>query len=433
MNTVSVIGLVLCLVVLVLLCMHNVNIYICGIVCSVILALFSGMNVYTTLKDLYMPGFVSFLQSWFLLFALGTLYGKILDVTGAAERVAKVIMQVAGKKRALIALPIAIGTLVYCGVNGFICMFIAWPIMTEIFRELDVPKRLMPALYFLSSGTFANFGPGTPQILNLISTQALGVSPMAGLIPGICACAVAMIVGPLWFRAIAEKCKKNGEHFVELEEKNETAAERELPGVLPSILPLLVTIVCVNLKVNGTAVFQLEYAIALGALTAILANWKYLDKEKLVPYIGEAAESTISLIGMTCAIVGFGYVVKGSPAFQTLVDLIPKIPGPPIISLWVATNLMCAITGTASGAAAIVAPILGPIYVNMGLNPELVARTMVTGATAFDSVPHNGTVVFTIKMCGESHKTAYWPLFQMSVLLPMLCSLACMVVGSIIY
>ena len=171
----------------------------------------------------------------------------------------------------------------------------------------------------------------------------------------------------------------------------------------------------------------------IGCAAAWLLSYKELGFRKVVGYIGESAESSVSLIALTCAIVGFGYVIQASPAFQTIVDLIPRIPGPPLVSLALATNVMCSITGTASGAAGIVAPILGPIYTAMGLNPEMAARTMVVSATAFDSVPHNGTVVFAIKKAKESHKTAYWPLFQMSVLLPIMASIVCMVVGSFIY
>ncbi|MBR2801406.1 MAG: GntP family permease [Erysipelotrichaceae bacterium] len=430
----SVIGLLLSLAVLVILCMKGVNIFICGIVSSLVVTVFSGMDVYSTLKTAYMSGFVSFMQSWFLMFFIGTFYGKLLEVTGVAEKVAKTIMQFAGRKFSLIALPIAMGILVYCGLNGFVAIFIFWPIMTEVFKDLDVPKRLMPAMYFLGTGTFANFAPGTPSILNNIVTGSLGVAPSAGFIPGMCAVIFTVIVGCLWFQAIVNKCRRNDEHFAsDYQEEQEEREERELPSLLTSALPLVLTVFCVNVQWGGKNVFEIEEAMLIGCAAAWLLSYKELGFRKVVGYIGESAESSVSLIALTCAIVGFGYVIQASPAFQTIVDLIPRIPGPPLVSLALATNVMCSITGTASGAAGIVAPILGPIYTAMGLNPEMAARTMVVSATAFDSVPHNGTVVFAIKKAKESHKTAYWPLFQMSVLLPIMASIVCMVVGSFIY
>ncbi len=438
MQILSICGIVIALLLLVVFCMRGMNIFIASIVCSLVAAGFSAMPLYEIMKGVYMPGFVSFMQSWFLLFFIGTAYGKLMEVTGAAESVANMILKIAGKKYALTALPIALGILVYGGINGFIAMFVAWPIMIQVFRETDVPRRLLPAMYFLGAGTFCSTYPGSPQILNVVSTSALGVSTMAAPLAGFISSTVMLVVGIFWFNKIAQKCKANGEHFnpeglLDDIDTVESTEKRLPPGIL-AMLPIVVTVFAVNVQMNGKNVFPLEVALIVGCISVIVFNCKYMDWAKLMLHIGDAAKSALSMIGSTCAIVGFAYVVQGTPAFQSVIEMIPKLPGPPLVSLVVAVNIMCAITATASGTAAIVAPLLGPIYVGMGLDPAIVARTMVTSAVALDSVPYNGTVVFLINgMAHENHRTAYPPLFIMSVVVPFIGTAVCILLGMMFY
>ena len=66
-------------------CLKNVPTLISSIVCSVILLIYFGMDIYDGLLNTYMGGFVDFTKTWFLMFFLGALFGKVMDVTGAAD------------------------------------------------------------------------------------------------------------------------------------------------------------------------------------------------------------------------------------------------------------------------------------------------------------------------------------------------------------
>ena len=63
-----------------LFCYKNVPTLIGGIVCSVILMIIYKMNIVDGLFDTYMGGLVGFMKSWMILFFLGALFGKLLDV-----------------------------------------------------------------------------------------------------------------------------------------------------------------------------------------------------------------------------------------------------------------------------------------------------------------------------------------------------------------
>lgn len=117
MNTeviISLIGIIIALTLLVVMVMKGVNIFIIAIVCSVIVAITGNLNVYDALKVDYMTGFVGFLQSNFFIFLTGTLMGKMMEITGGAKSIAKMIVRWIGKDKVLLSIPIA------CGISGAI-------------------------------------------------------------------------------------------------------------------------------------------------------------------------------------------------------------------------------------------------------------------------------------------------------------------------
>ena len=107
------------------------------------------------------------------------------------------------------------------------------------------------------------------------------------------------------------------------------------------------------------------------------------------------------------SLVGFGAVVAALPAFAVVRDWVLGIGGGPLVSLAVATNILSALTGSASGGLTIALDALGPTYmrlaVEQGIDPALLHRVAVIGAGTLDSLPHNGAVVTLLAVCGSTH------------------------------
>src|SRR3546814_18600725 len=77
--------------------------------------------------------------------------------------------------------------LTYGGVSVFVAVFAVYPFAAEMFRQGDIPKRLVPATIGLGAITFTmDAMPGTPQIQNIIPTSFFGTpawaAPVLGLI-----------------------------------------------------------------------------------------------------------------------------------------------------------------------------------------------------------------------------------------------------------
>ena len=65
------------------------------------------------------------------------------------------------------------------------------------------------------------------------------------------------------------------------------------------------------------------------------------------------------------SLVGFGAVVAALPAFALVRDWVLGIGGGPLVSLAVATNVLAALTGSASGGLTIALDALGATYLQL--------------------------------------------------------------------
>jgi H+/gluconate symporter-like permease len=83
--------------------------------------------------------------------------------------------------------------LTYGGVSLFVVAFAVYPIARQLFREADIPKRLIPACVAAGSFTFTMTAlPGTPAIQNAIPAPYFGTNTFAA--PGL-----GTIAGALMF------------------------------------------------------------------------------------------------------------------------------------------------------------------------------------------------------------------------------------------
>ena len=436
MEMLSILSIALAMVVLVVTCMKGVHPVICSLLSTLVVIVVSGMNITSALTGDYMTGFVAFIQSNWLMFFAGCIYGVIMQESGAAETIAYGLIKVFGKQNVFYAAAITIALMMLGGINGFVIIFSVWPILVQVFEETNVTRTLIPCLYFIGSGSLANTFPGTPQGLNLVTTGALGVSAAAGLIPGVIGGVVALTLQLVWFTHLVKKSRERGETFnpdgiITEELRAQTLARKEMgrPNLFLSVFPLICCFILVNIEVGGENLFQPAIALFISCFIAFICTIKYLKPKKAIEYLTTAVTQSVNIIIPTCGVMGFAGVVKATTGFAALQTMIPNLPLPPMLSLFVATNIFCAITGTATGSASLVAGILGPIYIQMGLSPEIAARVMVMSASGFDTVPHNGTAVAAIKMAGETHATSYKYMFQCSVLITMIGALTCIAVA----
>ena len=110
------------------------------------------------------------------------------------------------------------------------------------------------------------------------------------------------------------------------------------------------------------------------------------------------------------------------------------IEGGPLVSLAVATNVLAALTGSASGGLTIALDALGETYMAIaaqtGLNPALMHRVAVIGSGTLDILPHNGAVVTLLAVCGTTHRESYFDIVMVGIVSAILALVAVILLGT---
>ena len=124
------------------------------------------------------------------------------------------------------------------------------------------------------------------------------------------------------------------------------------------------------------------------------------------------------------------------PAFALVREWVLGVGGGPLVSLAVATNLLAALTGSASGGLTIALDALGSTYLQLAaqhcIDPALLHRVAVISSGTLDSLPHNGAVVTLLAVCGSSHRESYRDIVIVGILGALLALVVVIVLGSIV-
>ncbi|MGX1900601.1 GntP family permease [Thermolongibacillus altinsuensis] len=427
----SMVGLIGGLVLLIVLTMRGMNLFIAAPLCALLVAVFSELPLFPQLVNEgqanlvgnYMSGFSGFVQSWYLMFLLGAIFGKVMEDSGAADSVSKWIVDKIGIKHAALAVVVACAVLTYGGVSLFVVAFSVYPMAVSLFKQANLPRRFIPAALAFGSVTFTMTSAGSPEIQNWIPIEYLKTSPYAGWEVSLIVAVFMAVFGYWWLKRMITKAVARGEGFV-VREGDPEQSNRVLPHPAAGVIPLVVVLIVSFVFHDSLKQSALIVALLGGVIAVYVLNRKYF--KNFGNALSEGTLGALLALGNTAAVVGFGGVAKAVPAFSLAVETITNIPGSPLIGSAIAVSVIAGMTGSASGGQAIALPLIAPHYLDMGVNPEALHRVVSISSGALDSLPHNGYVVTTIRaICGETHQDAYNPVGALTVIVPLLgCALA---------
>ncbi|HQZ67477.1 MAG TPA: GntP family permease, partial [Planctomycetaceae bacterium] len=217
------IGIVLSLLLLMYLAYRNVSVLVLAPLCAMLAVLLGGgLPVLATYTQIFMVSVGQFITLFFPLFLLGAIFGKLMEDSGAATRIADVVVRSVGSKRTILAIVLSCGVLTYGGVSLFVVVFAVFPLSKSLFQQANIPRRLIPAAIALGSFTFTMTAmPGTVQIQNLIPMQFFRTTPFAAPGLGLIGSMIMLVLGMLWLNRQAAKASHRGEGF---------ESNREPPG-----------------------------------------------------------------------------------------------------------------------------------------------------------------------------------------------------------
>lgn len=432
-------GILLGLILLVFLSYKGYSIIWVAPLSALLVALFGfGFNGEALLNSYiisYMSSLANFTQSWFPLFFLGAIFGKLMDVTGSAKSVAQLLVKFIGAKRALLSVVVSCAVLTYGGVSLFVVVFAIYPLAISLFREANLPRKLIPGAIALGAFTFTMTAfPGSPQLNNIIAGRYFNTTPYAAPILGIVSGTLMFGCGYLYLIWKQKKLIKNGEFFTEPEGEI-IEQSKHLPNPYLSIFPLLVVLISLYiLSKTGVAITPASIlSLLCGNITVILLN---INKYKLfIKAFNEGGNGAVIAILNTAAAVGFGGVVKIVPGFQSLTDILLGLKASPLISEALAIILLAGATGSSSGGMGIALEALAPQYMQIaatnGINIEVFHRIATVASGGLDTLPHCGAVLTLLAVTKMTHKESYNDIGMVTCVIPIIALIATIILGMV--
>src|SRR5438445_4268093 len=476
-------GLFVGLGLLVLFAFRGWSVLLLAPFAALVAALFGGEPLLANLTQVFMVNAAGFLAQFFPIFLLGAVFGKLMDDSGAVPSVAAFMAKRLGERRVILAVVLAGALLTYGGVSLFVALFVLTPMALELFPSAAIPRRLMPAAIVLGTSTFTMSAlPGTPSIQNAIPMPFFGTTPFAAPGLGILASLIMLGFGLWWLNRQEAIARKNGESFGDgapmpsdrlaadekLRERATTAREFDPaeivhgeatdvpPPAMLAALPLIMVMI-VNLAMSlfilpaldtsflaearwgetslaaVGGVWAVITALACAILTVLAVSHRRLPALRATMDAG--ANASVLPAMSVASLVGFGAVVAAMPAFTVVRDAVLGIGGGPLVSLAVATNVLAALTGSASGGLTIALDALGTTYMTraaeIGLDPALLHRVAVIGSGTLDSLPHNGAVVTLLAVCGSTHRDSYRDIVVVGIVGALVALAAVIALGSV--
>lgn len=454
----GVIGIIISLVLLMYLAYRGVSVIILTPILALLAALLSGtislLPVYT---ETYMLSLAKYVATYFPIFLLGAIFGKIMDKSGAAKVIANTIAEKLGKEKAMLAVILSCAVLTYGGVSLFVVAFVAYPIAFSLFRASDIPRRLIPGSIALGALTFTMTAmPGSPQIQNAIPMPYFETNTWSAPILGVVASLIMFICGYIWLSRRVKQAKLNGEGFGEFSEKDimKEDENQDLPPFYLTLIPILLVIVLnyvfsnfiftegfgdwsvlADYNTTISAVggsWSLILALVISILFVLITNFKRLGKPMQV--VNEGASGSLPAILNTAAAVGYGNVISSLAAFTAIKDGLLGISSNPLISEGISVSVLSGITGSASGGMSIALESLSGSLLTMannaGISPEVLHRVATVACGGLDSLPHNGAVITLLTVCGLTHKKSYLDIFMVSVVIPTIALVSTIILGS---
>ncbi|HEX5675092.1 MAG TPA: GntP family permease [Azonexus sp.] len=450
-------------------------------VAALIVALFSGEPLLAHWTQTFMLAAAGFVAQFFPLFLVGAIFGKLMDDSGSVAEITRFMTEKLGIERAILAVVLAGALVTYGGVSLFVAFFVIAPMAQGLFRTANIPNRLMPAAIALGTMTFTMSAmPGTPAVQNAIPMPFFGTTPFAAPGLGIIASAIMLGFGLWWLARAEAAARRAGEGFGDATVAEQAAAEdsvvreraataqsfdpseikrghvsEQSPGIVVAALPLGVVIL-VNLLMSMVVLPRMDTSFLAEAqwggisLSSVSGVWSVvvalisailvlvaLNRSRLTRLretVDAGANASVLPILAVASLVGFGAVVAAMPAFLTVSEWVLSIEGGPLVSLAVSTNVLAALTGSASGGMTIALEALGATYLQLagelGIDPALLHRVAVIASGTLDSLPHNGAVVTLLAVCGSTHSKSYFDIVMVAIVSAILALVAVIVLGT---
>ncbi|RZT42987.1 GntP family permease [Cupriavidus agavae] len=396
---------------------------------------------------IFMEKMVGFVKLYFPVFMLGAVFGKVIELSGFSEAIVAAAIRYIGRSRANAVIVAVCALLTYGGVSLFVVVFAVYPFAAELYRQSNIPKRLMPGAIALGAFSFTMDSlPGTPQIQNIIPTTFFNTTSWAAPVLGVIGSLFIIVVGLSYLewrrRAAAARGEGYGTNLVNEPTRMEGG---KLPPPWLAILPLIVVGVSnfwltrmiplwygqahsvslpglpkpVETKIASvTAIWAVEGALILGILVVLVTAFGTV-RQRFAEGTKAAVGGALLASMNTASEYGFGGVIAALPGFLVVSDALRSIPNP-LVNAAVSVSTLAGITGSASGGMSIALAAMSETFIQGAhaaqIPLEVLHRVVSMASGGMDTLPHNGAVITLLAVTGLTHRESYRDIFAITVI-----------------
>ena len=385
---------------------------------SLVLAILAGIPL-TQIPGVIGAGFSGTFTSIGIVIILGAFIGAVLEKTGAALKLADMVISVVGEKNPELAIELmgwVVSIPVFCD-SGFVILD---PIRKAMVKRTRTSSVAMTVC--LSCGLYIShvFIPPTPGPIAAANTLGVGNNLLLVIGIGILCSIFPLIAGLIYGKAIGKKVKsadETGESDAVVKSYDELKAEfGKLPGGVNAIAPLIVPILLMALSSIATMAKWTGFfadllvflgtpiiALAVGAILAIIQLFTAKKGEIFYNITNETLKTVGPILFVTAAGGVLGKVIASSDMVNYITEHAEALKTIGIFFPF----LLAAILKTAQGSstvaitttAGIIAPLLGALGFTAPVQIALVV--MAIGAGAMTVSHANDSYFWVVTNFGE--------------------------------
>lgn len=401
-------------------------------------------------SGVFLEKMATFLKLYLPVFMLGAVFGKVIEISGFSEAIVAAAIRYFGRSQANLIVVAACALMTYGGVSVFVVVFAVYPFAAELYRQNNIPKRLMPGALALGSFSFTMDAlPGTPQIQNIIPTTFFNTTSWAAPILGLSGSIFVVVIGLMYLELRRKSAMAAGEGYGEGHSNEpELAQSTNLPNPLLALAALLVVGIVnyfltahiptwysalysinpdlfpgltaeVTGKTSSTAaIWAVQGALLCGIIFVATVAFRQVH-ERFVTGAKQAVSGASMAALNTASEYGFGSVIAILPGFLVVSSALQYLPDP-LIKAGVSVSTLAGITGSASGGLSIALAAMSEQLIaaaNAANIPlEVMHRVVSMASGGMDTLPHNGAVITLLAVTGLTHRQSYKEIFGITII-----------------
>ena len=364
-------------------------------------------------------GFSGTFSSIGIVIILGALIGSILEVTGAALKLADMVIKLVGKNNPVLAMELmgwVVSIPVFCD-SGFVILN---PIRKALVKRTG--KSSVAMTVCLSCGLYIAhvFIPPTPGPIAAAQTLGVGESLLLVIGMGVLCSILPLIAGLIYARIIGKKIKSadeitdNGEVVKTYEELK--AEFGKLPGGFNAIAPLIIPILLMALssvssmaKWEGVVATLCTFlgtpimALAVGAILAIVQLFTAGKKADFYKLTNDTLKTVGPILFVTAAGGVLGKVISSSDMVKFITEHANVLETMGIFFPFLLAAILKSAQGSSTVAITTTAGIVAPLLSILGFTTpvEISLVVMAIGAGAMTVSHANDSYFWVVTNFGD--------------------------------